>query len=249
MSDQPTESDEPTTESTDPAGEESEQPWWQGEGMPWTKEPGRTDYAILVWFGVIGVFSMVLLPVRAWLLGTAPDVLAMISGGRSSVAASGAWAESGRLDHWVPVMVVASVMSLKFDWVYWWAGKQWGRGMIEVWAGRSARAAKNYAIAERWANRLGPLGFIVAYVPIPLPLMQVVFVLSGATAMSLRRFLAYDFIASTGWLIFYFWLGWQLGDPVVAVLDAYARVAGYVAIGLIIVVVATAMMRGGKKPA
>ena len=118
--------------------------------------------------------------------------------------------------------------------------------MIEIWAGRSKRAARTYAVAERWAKKLGPVGFLVAYGPIPLPLMQVVFVLSGATNMSLKRFLIYDYIASTVWLVGFFALGWRLGEPAVAVLDVYARYAGYVAIGLLVVIVVTTVFR--KKP-
>ena len=180
-------------------------------------------------------------------MAAAPGFLAMITGGRTAVAASGALASVGQMPYWPAVLAVATVLSLKFDWVYWWAGRLWGRGMIEVWAGKSKRAARNYARAERWAERLGPLGFLIAYVPIPLPLMQVVFVLAGATGMSLKRFLIYDYIASTIWLIGFFLLGWRLGEPVVDVLDLYAKVAGYVAIGIIVVILAGAMKR--KKPA
>lgn len=229
--------------------EAAERPWWDSDGMPWRKEPGRADLACLAWFGVIGVFSLILLPTRAWLIASAPDVLAMISGSRSAVAASGALASVGEMGHWPVVLVVASLLSLKFDWVYWWAGKLWGRGMIEVWAGQSKRAARNYARAEKWAERLGPLGFLLAYMPIPLPLMQVVFVLSGASGMSLKRFLIYDYVASTLWLIGYFVLGWQLGDAAVAVLEAYARIAGYVAIGLIIFIVVTTYLNQRRKAA
>ncbi len=224
-----------------------EAPWWQDEGLPWKKKPERADYAILIWFAVISIFSLILLPLRAYFIASAPDILAMISGSRSATAASGAWAGVGRMEHWPWVLLISSVMSVKFDWVYWWAGLRWGRGMIEVWAGQSKRAAKNYDRAERWAERLGPLGFFVAYIPIPLPLMQVVFVLAGATKMSLTRFLIYDYIASTLWLVGYFVLGWQLGEPVVAVLDSYAKFAGYVAIGLIVVIIISTFVKAKAK--
>lgn len=215
--------------------------------MPWNHKPGRADIACMAWFGGIGVFTLILIPMRAWLLAVAPGILAMITGGRASVAASGALASVGQMPHWLIVVVVATILSLKFDWVYWWAGKLWGRGMIEVWAGRSKRAARNYARAERWANKLGPLGFLIAYVPIPLPLMQVVFILAGATGMSLRRFLIYDYIAGSLWLVGFFVTGWMLGEPAVAVLDVYARFAGYIAIGLLVIIVVGSMLRPSKK--
>ena len=239
--DEPQPADGPETEP-----ETAEEEWWQGEGMPWRQKPGRADYACLSWFGVVLVFGLIVIPLRTWLLPIAPDLLAMITGGRSSVAASGAWAAVGRMPHWPWVLLLASLTSLKFDWIYWWAGRLWGRGMLEVWAGQSPRAARNYARAERWANKLGPFAFLLAYVPIPLPFMQVVFVLAGATNMSLKRFLLYDYLASTLWLVFFFWLGWSVGEPAVEVLDAYAKIAGYVALGLVVVIVVVTMMRSNK---
>ena len=121
--------------------------------------------------------------------------------------------------------------------------------MIEIWSGQSKRAAKSYARAERWAEKLGPVGFLVAYIPIPLPLMQVVFVISGATNMSLKRFLIYDYLASTVWLVLYFWLGWRFGEPIVGVLDWYAKISLYVALGLIVVIVASSVMSSKGKAA
>ncbi|MDO5092029.1 MAG: VTT domain-containing protein [Propionibacteriaceae bacterium] len=228
---------------------EQEQEWWQAEGMPWKRKPGRAEVACMTWFGVAAVYGLVMMPLRAWLIAAAPDILAMITGGRATVAASGALAATGRMSHWLLVLVVASVFSLKFDWIYWWAGKLWGRGMIEVWAGRSKRAARNYALVEKWAKKLGPWGFVVAYLPIPLPLAAVVFVLSGATGLSLKRFLLYDYLASTAWLVFYFWLGWGLGEPAVALLDAYAKIAGYVAIGMLVVIFVSSYLKQRQKAA
>ncbi len=233
----------------EPDAAADEQEWWQDDGMPWKREPTRADLWCIGWFMFIGIFSLALIPTRAWLLGVAPDWLAIITGGRTATAASGALAGVGQMPHWPWVFVAASIMSLKFDWVYWWAGKLWGRGMIEIWAGSSKRAAKGYARAERWAEKLGPLGFFIAYIPMPLPLMQVVFVLAGAQGLSLKRFLVYDYLASTVWLAFYFWLGWQMGEPAVAVLDAYAKIAGYVALGLIVVVVVSSTLASRKKAA
>lgn len=215
--------------------------------MPWKREPTRADYWCIGWFMFIGVFSLVLIPMRAWLLGVAPDWLAIITGGRTAVAASGVLAGVGQMGHWPWVLIAASIMSLKFDWVYWWAGRLWGRGMIEVWAGSSKRAAKGYARAERWAEKLGAIGFFIAYIPMPLPLMQVVFVLAGAQGMSLRRFLTYDYFASTVWLVFYFWLGWQLGEPAVDILNWYAKIAGYVALALVVVIFISTMLANKRK--
>lgn len=235
-------------EPNDSATETAEE-WWKSDSMPWKKEPGKADYACLSWFGVVAVFGLILIPTRAWLLGVAPEWLAMITGGRTAVAASGAKAAVGQLSYWPIVLFVASVLSLKFDWIYWWAGKLWGRGMIEVWSGRSKRAARGYERAERWAQKLGAVGFLIAYVPMPLPLMQVVFVLAGASNMDIRRFLIYDYIASTIWLILFFSMGWSMGELAVEILNAYAQFAGYVAIGLIVFIFLTTYLNQQSKAA
>ncbi|PID98586.1 MAG: hypothetical protein CSA83_00460 [Actinomycetales bacterium] len=227
------------------AEDSAEKEWWEDPAMPWKHQPGRSDIACMSWFGVVAIFSLILLPLRAWLIAEHSDILAMITGSRTAVAATGARASIGEAPHWGWVLLVASFLSLKFDWIYWWAGKLWGRGMIEVWAGKSARAKRNYERAERWAIKFGWLGIFLAYLPIPLPLMPVVFVLAGASGMTVKKFLIIDYIASTLWLLGFFWLGWSVGEPAVAVLNEYAKIAGYVVIAILVVMVFS-MMRKNK---
>lgn len=234
----------------DPAGAAPNQKeWWDDPAMPWQHQPGRADIACMTWFGVLAVYSLILLVLRAWWIADHPDWLAMLTGGRSSVAATAARASVGEIPHWPVVMVIASIASIKFDWVYWWAGKLWGRGIIEVWAGKSPRAKRNYARAERWALKFGWLGIFLAYVPVPLPLMAVVFVLTGASGMSVKKFLIIDFIASTLWMAGFFSLGWALGEPAVAILNQYARISGYVVIGLLAVMIFTAVRQARQRSA
>jgi len=230
-------------------GPQPEREWWDDPGMPWQRKPTRSDIACLTWIGVLGILSLAMLPLRAWLLGS-PDRLPWLVGligSRSGTALLGSVTRVGGQLPVVWPILLGVVMSIKLDWTYWWAGKLWGRGMIEVWAGQSPRAGRNYARAERWANKLGWLGMFVAYVPIPLPLRAVIFVLSGAQGMSWKKFMLLDFAACLVWLIGYFYLGYFVGDPAVKVLEYYAKVANYVAIGLVIAIVAVAFMRSSRK--
>jgi len=218
---------------TDSAVEEE---WWKAEGMPWNHKPGRSDYWCMGWIGFLGIFSLAMLPLRGWLLGLDPPILMGLTGSRTGAAATGALASVGHAPYWFFWLLLGSNMSIKLDWVYWWAGKLWGRGMIEVWAGRSERARRKYDQAEKWARKLGWLGVLVAYVPIPLPIVPVVFVLTGASGMKVRWFVALDFIAATIWNLGYLGLGWGIGDPIVGALKYYAKIANWVAIALLIVI-------------
>lgn len=229
------------------ADESVETPWWQDDGMPWKHKPGRADYWCMGWIGFLGLFSLAMLPLRGWLLGLDPPVLLGVTGSRTGAAATGALASVGHAPHWVWWMLLGSVMSVKFDWIYWWAGKLWGRGMIEVWSAQSERAQRRYARAEQWAVKLGWLGILLAYVPIPLPIMPVVFVLAGASRMRLWVFMAVNLVAATVWNLGYFGLGWMVGDPIVGVLKQYAKIAGWVAIALMVVILVPIFRRSGHR--
>ena len=114
-------------------------------------------------------------------------------------------------------------------------------------AQNSKRSARNIARVETWALKLGWLGIFLAYVPIPLPIAFVVFVLMGMTGMPLWKFMVLDFISKTLWSLGYFALGWWIGEPVVYVLEQYAKVANWIAIGLIVVIMFGAFRRQAKK--
>lgn len=229
--------------------EEPAKEWWDDPSMPWRHKPTRTDIACLAWIGFLGIFGLAMMPVRAWLLGS-PDRLpwlVALMGSRSGTAALGSLVRVGAEVAWLWPLLVGVVLSVKFDWIYWWAGKLWGRGMIDVWASQSPRAARNYERVERWAKKLGWLGMFVAYVPIPLPIMAVVFVLAGAQGWSVKKFLGLDLAASAVWLAIYFAFGYIVGEPAVAVLEAYAKIANYVAIGLVVAIFVMTFIRSSRK--
>lgn len=235
---------------SDSTVEEADQDeWWKADGMPWNHKPEKADLWCMGWIGFLGIFSLCMLPLRGWLLGLDPPILLGVTGSRTGAAATGALTSVGGAHHWMWWLLLGSLMSIKLDWVYWWAGKLWGRGMIEVWAGQSDRARRRYASAEKWATKLGWLGILVAYVPIPLPIMPVVFVLAGASGMDVRRFVALDFVAATAWNLGYLALGWSVGDPIVGALKYYARIANWVAIALVVIILVPIFYKSSRKKA
>lgn len=238
-------------ENPDEAEGEAEKDWWDDPSMPWRNKPGRSDIACMVWIGVAGIIALCMLPLRAWLLG-APERLpwmVAIIGSRTGTTGLGSLIAVGHDLPYIWPLAIGTLMSVKLDWVYWWAGKLWGRGMIEVWAGQSERAARRYARVERWAHKLGWIGIFIAYVPIPLPIMPVVFVLCGAQGMSWKKFMILDYLASLIWLIGFFAFGYHVGEPAVEVLKYYSKIANWVAIALVVFVVAVSFRNASKKNA
>ncbi|APT84982.1 hypothetical protein CAQU_07745 [Corynebacterium aquilae DSM 44791] len=237
------------TKNSEDTPSEEDKPWWDQPGMPWNKQPTKADLWCFGAFIAVGFISMALLPLRAYLLGDEsrlPWAVALL-GSSTGGAGLGALHKVGTEVPLLWPLLLGGLTRIKFDWIYWWAGALWGRGMIEMSAAQSPRAARNYARAEKWAHKMGWIGIFVAYVPIPLPIRLVVFVLAGAQGMNLKKFLLIDYLAATVWLAGYMYFGYSVGEPAVAVLEGYAKIANYVAIGLVVFIIAAAMMRNKKQ--
>lgn len=233
---------QPEDAATDP---QTEPEWWQDPSLPWKHKPGRADIACLSWISVVAVYGVVLLVLRPGLLASAPHVLASL-GSWSGVVLVGAWARSG--DAWWPlVWLLATFGFLKFDWVYWWAGRLWGRSLIEVWSGKSERARRWNDRAERFARKYETLALIVNFLPIPLPRAVILAVL-GEAGTSLKKLLVVSFGASAVTTGGYLWIGYQFGEPAKDLIQAYGNYLWYVSLAILVVVIVN-YWRQQRRPA
>ena len=235
---------EVTTAESDTDSKE-EAPWWDDPSLPWKHKPTRADLACWIMIAVVGIYGFALLPLRAILIGWNPPAAAMITGGRASVVATGAVAavKGGPV---VLYWLVAAVSLVKFSWVYWWAGRLWGTGIIDLLAGQSERAKKRAERAVRITNRFSLLAIFLTFLPIPFP-MPVVYAAIGAAGTSLKRFLPPVIAISTIFQAGYLALGWSIGQPAVDIVDAYAKFMWYVALAMLVGMFATWWWRERKK--
>lgn len=207
--------------------------WWQAEGMPWAqRKPARAEIVCMSLIMFIAVYALVMLPLRPVMLGFAPHFLAGM-GYRTGVVMVGALAATG--DPWWPLLLIlATLMAMKFDWIYWWAGKLWGRNILEMWAGKSPRARKRNARAERLARKYQTMAILLTYLPIPLP-AGVIYAVLGWAGTSLKKFLIVDFIGAFLSTAAYMALGFALGAPAVDIVEQYSKYLWYVSIGILVV--------------
>ncbi len=240
--------DDVTTYATDDATTDEREPeWWEDPRMPWKGKPGRQD--LLCWggFSLTGVYSLASLPFRPLLLAGNPLLLCGLTGSRTAVVTVGALAAVGRMDWWWVGLILATLSFIKFDALFWWAGKLWGRGLIEIIAGRSARAARSAARAEKLAERYGVAAMLITYV-VPLVPRAVVYASVGAAGMRLRIFLLVDFVGSLLTRCLYMYLGYAIGQPAVDVFDTIAKYSLYLSLALVVVVFVS-VLRQQKKGA
>lgn len=230
-------------EATGGASAGAEREWWQEPGLPWKHKPTRSDIACLSWIGAISIYSLVMLPLRPVMLSLSPVVLGSL-GYRTGLVMVGALAATG--DPWWPlVLVLGSLGAAKFDWVYWWAGKLWGHGLIEVWSGRSERARRRNDRAVAFAHKYETLAILLTYLPIPLP-AAVVYAALGAAGTRLRKFLLVDLIGALVSTAGYLYLGYAIGEPAVDLVNKYGQWLWYLSLALLVGVLFYSFRRPGK---
>jgi membrane-associated protein len=202
--------------------------------MPWSGPARRAD--ILCWMGIVlsGVYYLVLLPFRADLVGTHPVALVLLNGSTEGIVAAAAFARVGHGTLLV-VMLAAIPGLMKFDWLYWWAGRLWGERFIGLLAGRRKRAGRYL----EWVRRRGrwiswPALVVAPFVPIP---NAIIYVVAGWTGMSLVTFLVLDLIGNMLWAGMLAGLGYALGHHAVVVAQTVSRYGLWISLAIIALIV------------
>src|SRR5215470_8985244 len=131
--------------ATTPADTPKKADPWNDPRLPWHGKPRAAD--IFCWLGIVlsGLFYWVLLPLRVSLVGTHPVAAELLNGSTESIISAAAFAktEGGT----VALVLLAAIPGLmKFDALYWWAGRLWGERFIKALLG-SQRADKHMARA------------------------------------------------------------------------------------------------------
>jgi len=216
------------------AGAGQQRSTWDDPRMPWTGRPRRVD--ILCWAGIMlsGVFYYVMLPFRASLVGTHPVLSELLNGTTESIIAAAAFARVGH-GSLIVVLLAAVPGQMKFDPLYWWAGKLWGERVIGLLSGKRNRGGKYMARVERWGRKFTwPAVVVAPFVPIP---SAIIYVIAGWSGMRLVTFIILDAIGSLLFAGVMAGLGYELGHHAVVVAQAISHYGLWVSIGLVVVIV------------
>jgi membrane-associated protein len=207
---------------------------WNDPRIPWAGKPGRAD--ILCWAGIMlsGIFYYVMLPFRAELLGTHPVFSELLNGSTEAIIAAAAFARVGHGS--LVVALLAAVPGLmKFDPLYWWAGRLWGERIIAMLSGKRNRGAKYMGRVDRWGRKFTwPAVLVSQFVPIP---NAIIYVIAGWAGMRLVTFIILDVIGSLLWAGTLVGLGYELGHRAVVVAQTISHYGLWVSIGLVVVIV------------
>ena len=216
---------------------------WSDPRLPWLGKPRAAD--ILCWAGIVlsGVFFWALLPLRVSLVGTHPVVAELLNGSTESIISAAAFARVGHGT--LAATLLAAIPGLmKFDILYWWAGRLWGERFIVALPG-SRRVAK-YLGRVRQAGRkfTWPAMVLSSFLPVP---RAIIFVIVGWAGMRLVTFFILDVISVLLWAGLLAGLGYTLGHPAVVAAKAISHYSLWFTIGIVVQSVLLAL-RSQRRP-
>jgi membrane-associated protein len=215
---------------------------WANANLPWQGKPRRVDIACWAAITLSGIYYLALLPFRASLVGTHPLVSVLLNGSTEAIVSGAAFASKGH-GSLVVLLIFGVIGTMKFDIIYWWAGRLWGERVIQIFSGRGKRSQKFVARVERSGRWLTwPAVVLSPFLPIPNAL---VYAAAGWTGMSWVTFLILDAIGSLGWVGLLAGLGWALGQSAIDVAQEISKYGLWVTIAIVVLVVAS-QMRGAK---
>jgi membrane protein DedA with SNARE-associated domain len=221
----------PGPQDAEPAGQPSV---WDDPRTPWAGRPRRVD--ILCWAGIVlsGIYYWALLPFVAPLVGTHPVLLEVLNGNTAAIIAAAAFVRVGHGT--LLVVLLAAIPGLmKFDVLYWWAGRLWGERLIILLSGKRNRGHKYMRRVQRWGRKFTwPAVVIAQFLPIPT---AIIYAVVGWAGMRLVTFLILDAIGTLAWAGLLAGLGYELGHHAVVVAQTISHYGLWISIGLVVVIV------------
>jgi membrane protein DedA with SNARE-associated domain len=217
--------------------------------VPWQGPATRVDVALIsAILGVVGL-GLVIRPLKPFLIADHPVLLEFLTGDLVVIGAAAAFARIGEAPLWL-VVVAGAVGMVKFDWLAWWAGRQWGAGIIRIFttSERVQRYAAQATERNPWIIRLAVVFAVLPGIP-----TAVVYAAAGWTRMRLTTFLLLDLVGAVLMTATIAGLGYSLGQravDVVLTIDRYASVVSLtmITVALLVTVVKARFRRKRALP-
>jgi membrane protein DedA with SNARE-associated domain len=160
--------------------------------------------------------------------------LVLLNGSTEAIVAAAAFA---RVGHGTLIVVLLAAIPglMKFDPLYWWAGRLWGERIIALLGGRRNRGAKYMGRVHRWGRKFTwPAVIVSPFLPIP---NAIIYVIAGWAGMRLLTFIILDIIGTLLWAGMLVGLGYALGHHAVVVAQTISHYGLWISIGLIVLIV------------
>lgn len=204
-------------ESAEPSGQSSSA--WR----PWPGRPRARDLICFFAMAFSGLYAIAMIPLTPALIATHPLLLDMLSGSNTSILAAGSFSAVERKLGLALVIAAALPGMLRFDWVIWWAGRLWGRRVVQKFGSQNPRVDAVAAMVERRGSRFARLAVLLSAL---MPVSGApVYAAAGWVGVPLAAFMILDAIGSAAWATLLATAGYLLGSHGVAMADLAGRYA------------------------
>ncbi len=208
-----------------------------GDWRPWHGRPRVRDVVCALAIAVSGIYAVATIPLTPALIASHPVLLELLTGSTTSVLAAGAFSDVGTRLELTLVVAAALPGMMRFDWVFWWAGRLWGHRIVERLGQRSPRMVRLAGLAEtrgrRWA---GPLVALAAF--LPSGASTAVYAAAGWVGLPLLAFVLWDTLGSAAWVSVVAVGGYLLGSEGVTLAGLVSRYAMVTICVLVVLLVA-----------
>ncbi|MEJ2867697.1 DedA family protein [Actinomycetospora sp. OC33-EN08] len=211
--------------------------------VPWDGPMRGGDwFLIIATFGIVAL-NLASMPFRPFLIASHPVSLAAVTGSLSAVGTGAAFARIGETSLWL--VVAAGVFGMiKFDWLFWLAGRRWGEKIIQLWApGETAgRFVTWVRSAPRWVLALAVVAAALPGVPAPA-----VYAVAGLGRVRLLPFMVLDAIGAAITAGLVAGLGFAVGQHAVDAVLVVEKYALWITLSLVMVIAVRASMQARRE--
>lgn len=200
-----------------------------------TRRGGRWQDVLIIGPIVVNtIYYYAGLPLNAFLIGTRPVLLEFIRGSTVSMIAAGGFARVGKA--FLPAVIVAPVLiSMWTDPCYFYAGRRYGRRIIEYYERNDPRWRKRIARGERFFRRFGLWTVVFApFLPVPSALF---YLAAGEAGMPFLLFILADLAGTLLYIAMFVAIGWFVGQHAVDVAQTITHYAWWILGATIVLVI------------
>lgn len=213
-------------ESADDSAEAPKQIQW-----PWgDRSPSKADKVLLGFIIGLPLFFLVIFPLRPFLIAKMPVLLSVITGAKTVIAGAGAFAEVEGYPLWFAILA-GFIGAVKFDWLWWLAGKHWGENVVRMVANtpKAYRKAARIRDLPHWL-----LVVLVVFGRFPGVPGSLVWLVAGWSGMRFRTFISANIACALLVSTISASLGWFIGQPAVDLLKLIDKYALWITLSLIV---------------
>lgn len=191
------------------------------------------------------IYNLAMTPFAPGLLSH-PVLLDFIRGSSSAMLAAGAAARTGGAALWLVLIAPIPILMVADPFLYW-AGRRYGRRIVDFLAENDPRWRRRMARSEKWFRRFGAwaiaFGYYIPFVPAAL-----FYVMAGESRMRIRTFVIADLAGTLTWIGIHIGVGYAAGATAKHIADTIAKYGLWAAVVIIVGAIAWTVYTQVRKP-